>query len=71
MKYTHEYSYTVRVSCIAGTAHWARLHVEIKCIPGVLETGLFVGMAHAAFFGSDDGTVHVRRRPSDFVMSEH
>ena len=51
---------------LAGTAHWARLHVEIKCIPGVLETGLFVGMAHAAFFGEEDGSVHVRRRPSDF-----
>lgn len=35
----------------------ADLHAAIKALPGVLETGLFPGMAHAAYFGEDDGSV--------------
>lgn len=35
----------------------ADLHSRVKLIPGVVETGLFPGMAAAAFFGMEDGTV--------------
>ena len=34
----------------------ARLHAEIKGLPGVVETGFFCGMARACFFGEADGS---------------
>jgi ribose 5-phosphate isomerase A len=33
----------------------ARLEAALKAIPGVIETGLFLGMAHAAIIASDAG----------------
>ncbi|KAF7995079.1 hypothetical protein HCN44_004551 [Aphidius gifuensis] len=36
---------------------WEEIHTEIKLIPGVIEIGLFVNMAHKAYFGMNDGTV--------------
>ncbi|KAL8292083.1 hypothetical protein RQP46_001549 [Phenoliferia psychrophenolica] len=33
---------------------------RIKMLTGVLEVGIFAGMAQAAYFGYPDGTVHVR-----------
>eukprot|EP01006_Ploeotia_vitrea_P016459 TRINITY_DN47137_c0_g1_i1.p1 TRINITY_DN47137_c0_g1~~TRINITY_DN47137_c0_g1_i1.p1 ORF type:complete len:264 (+),score=130.28 TRINITY_DN47137_c0_g1_i1:38-829(+) len=36
------------------------LHKELIDIPGVVETGLFIDMAHKAFFGQEDGTVTTR-----------
>ena len=40
----------------------AALHGAIKGLPGVVETGFFVGMAEACFFGEADGTTSVVRR---------
>jgi ribose 5-phosphate isomerase A len=40
----------------------ARLHAEVKALPGVVETGFFCGMAEACFFGEADGTASVVRR---------
>lgn len=36
---------------------WNKISEEIKLIPGVIETGLFVNMAKKAYFGMADGTV--------------
>jgi len=36
------------------------LNLKLKMIPGVVETGLFVGMACKAFFGQADGSVTTR-----------
>jgi len=41
------------------------LNEVVSLIPGVVETGLFVGMADVAYFGQDDGTVKVRRRATE------
>nr|KAJ3414737.1 hypothetical protein HK105_001684 [Polyrhizophydium stewartii] len=38
----------------------ADLNEALLRIPGVVETGLFCGMAHGAYFGMADGTVKVR-----------
>eukprot|EP01132_Coremiostelium_polycephalum_P001007 gene1007-1277_t len=37
----------------------ASLNQNIKMIPGVVETGLFVGMASKVYFGQKDGTVKI------------
>ena len=39
------------------------LDERIRAIPGVLETGLFVGLAERVFVGYPDGRVDVRVRP--------
>ena len=39
------------------------LEKRIAAIPGVVESGLFVGLAHVLFVGKADGTCEVRRRP--------
>lgn len=36
---------------------WTKVHTDIKLIPGVVETGLFVGMATKVYLGNPDGTV--------------
>lgn len=36
---------------------WDLVNKDILQIPGVVETGLFVGMAHKAYFGMTDGTI--------------
>jgi ribose 5-phosphate isomerase A len=41
----------------------ASLEVEIKRIPGALESGLFVGLAHAAAVAGEDGTVFIEAKP--------
>lgn len=38
----------------------AELLKEIKLVTGVVEVGLFCGMAKAAYFGNEDGSVTVR-----------
>lgn len=38
--------------------NWKEVNQEIKLIPGVVETGLFVGMAKKAYFGRADGTIY-------------
>ena len=40
----------------------AELEVRIDRIPGVVESGLFVGLAHALYLGRDDGSCDVRVR---------
>lgn len=36
---------------------WGKVNQEIMMIPGVVETGLFIGMAKKAYFGLADGSV--------------
>ena len=46
----------------------AALHTAIKALPGVVETGLFCGMAQAVIYGERDGTItHVKRSSSGAV----
>lgn len=45
-----------------GIADAAELEQRLALIPGVVESGLFVGLAHAAVIGADDGSVEVRER---------
>jgi ribose 5-phosphate isomerase A len=40
----------------------SHLHKKLKLIPGVVETGIFPGMAVRAYFGQADGTVTQRNR---------
>lgn len=42
----------------------ANLERQLKSIPGIIETGLFVDMAHRVFVGKRDGTVKVLERKS-------
>ena len=37
-----------------------QLLVRIKMLTGVVEVGLFCGMAKAAYFGNEDGSVQIR-----------
>ncbi len=39
-----------------------KLDVAVKLIPGVLETGLFVGMADVVYLGKQDGVVKLERK---------
>jgi ribose 5-phosphate isomerase A len=41
----------------------ASLEVEIKRIPGALECGLFVGLAHAAIVAGEEGTQAIEALP--------
>jgi len=41
------------------------LEASLKTIPGILETGLFIGMAHQIYFGREDGTVTSRFPETD------
>lgn len=43
-------------------AHPAELNTRLLALPGVVETGLFVGMVHQAYFGMADGSVLLRTR---------
>ncbi|KAL0969527.1 hypothetical protein UPYG_G00228410 [Umbra pygmaea] len=43
--------------------NWTVVNTAIKMIPGVVETGLFVGMAERVYFGMEDGTVRIRDTP--------
>lgn len=38
----------------------SELHVALVTLPGVVETGLFPGMAEKAYFGQADGSVVTR-----------
>ena len=38
------------------------VHEKLKKIPGVVETGLFLGMADTAYVGRKDGHVDILRR---------
>ena len=41
------------------------LERRLNTIPGVVENGLFVGLAHVLVIGRDDGTSEVRERSTD------
>ncbi|XP_064916324.1 ribose-5-phosphate isomerase isoform X4 [Columba livia] len=41
---------------------WSEVNTAIKMIPGVVETGLFIGMAEVVYFGMEDGSVSVREK---------
>lgn len=43
---------------------WSATNAKLIGIPGVVETGLFIDMAHHAFFGQADGTVVERWNPN-------
>jgi ribose 5-phosphate isomerase A len=45
-----------------GIADAARLEARLAAIPGVVESGLFVGMAHALVVGGEDGSCEIRER---------
>lgn len=45
-----------------GVQDWAVIERVLQNVPGVIETGLFLNMANAAYFGSRDGHVVVRTR---------
>nr|CAG4641901.1 EOG090X0ACL [Eurycercus lamellatus] len=40
-----------------GPKTWKNVEVSLNMIPGIVENGLFVGMASKAYFGMSDGTV--------------
>jgi ribose 5-phosphate isomerase A len=46
-----------------GIAEPAEIDRRIRSMPGVVETGLFVGLAHVLVIGRADGTIEVRERP--------
>lgn len=46
-----------------GIPDAARLEAELDRIPGAVENGLFVGLAHVLVIGDDDGSVEIRERP--------
>jgi ribose 5-phosphate isomerase A len=42
--------------------NWKEVHMNIKLIPGVVETGLFIDMTFRAYFGQADKSVKIRDR---------
>ena len=40
------------------SSKWEDINTTIKMIPGVVETGLFIGMANKVYFGNQDGPVY-------------
>jgi len=50
----------VRAVLLIGTKLGLQLLTKIKLMTGVVEVGLFCGMAKAAYFGNEDGSVSVR-----------
>jgi ribose 5-phosphate isomerase A len=45
-----------------GIADAAALEARLAAIPGVVESGLFIGLAHVLVIGHDDGSSDVRER---------
>ena len=45
---------------LAREMNWVEVNTTIQCMAGVVETGLFVGMAKKAYFGQEDGSVVAR-----------
>uniref|UniRef100_A0A7E4W1N1 ribose-5-phosphate isomerase n=1 Tax=Panagrellus redivivus TaxID=6233 RepID=A0A7E4W1N1_PANRE len=41
---------------------WAAVHAGLVGLPGVVETGLFVGVTSAVYFAEHDGSIEVRKR---------
>ena len=49
--------------------NWHEINTSIQCLAGVVETGLFVGMASKAYFGQEDGSVVDRDRIKTLHLS--
>ena len=49
---------------IPTAADPAHLDVRVECVPGVVEHGLFLGMAERALLGRPDGGVDVLEAPA-------
>lgn len=47
-----------------GIADAPKLERAIAMIPGAVESGLFIGLAHVLIIGNDDGTCEVRQKPA-------
>ncbi|XP_059422931.1 ribose-5-phosphate isomerase-like [Carassius carassius] len=43
--------------------NWKEVNTALKMVPGVVETGLFVGMSERVYFGMEDGSVKTRDPP--------
>jgi ribose 5-phosphate isomerase A len=46
------------------TGKWTKINQDLKMIPGIVETGLFVSMASKIYFGTSDGKVTIREASS-------
>jgi len=42
---------------------WTKVNTDLCCMAGVVDTGLFVGMANIAYYGNADGSVDCQSRP--------
>jgi ribose 5-phosphate isomerase A len=47
-----------------GITDAPKLERAIAMIPGAVESGLFIGLAHVLIVGNDDGTCEVREKPA-------
>ena len=47
------------------------LETQLRMIPGVVCTGLFIRMANEVYFGNSDGSVTVRRRTKEDLIEEN
>jgi ribose 5-phosphate isomerase A len=45
-----------------GIADPAALERRLASLPGIVESGLFIGLAHALVIGDDDGSTEIRER---------
>ncbi|XP_055337376.1 ribose-5-phosphate isomerase-like [Paramacrobiotus metropolitanus] len=48
---------------------WKAVDEGIKAIPGVIATGVFVGIAHSVYFGQEDGSVVMRDKTGDHKLN--
>lgn len=44
----------------SSETEFEKINREVQMIPGVVDTGLFIGMAKKAYFGMPDGSVFVK-----------
>jgi len=40
---------------------WSKVNTDLCCMAGVVDTGLFVGMANVAYYGNADGSVEMQK----------
>ena len=40
-----------------SASDWSEIDTKLTGLPGVVDTGLFIGMAKVAYFGQEDGSV--------------
>jgi ribose 5-phosphate isomerase A len=60
--YTTEAGHLILDCTIPPGADLAQLSASLNCIPGVVEHGLFIGIADLAILGAPDGTVQTLNR---------